>query len=92
MSPPHLWDFFLCLHVIKSRRNSIRCYFHFRMLSTLKNNSLINYIRGARGSVVGSGTMLQAGKTQVQFLMRSLDFSVDLILLVAQWPWGGLSL
>jgi hypothetical protein len=34
----------------------------------------------ARGSVVGSGAMLQAGKSRVRFPLRSLDFSVDLIL------------
>jgi hypothetical protein len=37
-------------------------------------------ILGARGSVVGSGTMLQAGRLRVRFLMRSLDFSIYLIL------------
>jgi hypothetical protein len=29
---------------------------------------------GARGSVVGWGTMLQAGRSRFRFLMRSLDF------------------
>jgi hypothetical protein len=29
---------------------------------------------GARGSVVGSGTMLQAGRSRVRFPMKSLDF------------------
>jgi hypothetical protein len=38
--------------------------------------------RGARGSVVGWGTMLQAGRSRVRF-PRSLDFSVYLILPVA---------
>jgi hypothetical protein len=33
----------------------------------------------ARGNVVGWGTMLQAGRSRVQFPMRSLDFSFDLI-------------
>jgi hypothetical protein len=47
---------------------------------------------GARGSVVGWGTMLQAGMSWVRFLMRSLDFSIDLILAVALWPSGRLSL
>jgi hypothetical protein len=34
----------------------------------------------ARGSVVGRGTMLQAGRSRVWFPMRALDFSIDLIL------------
>jgi hypothetical protein len=31
-------------------------------------------MQGARGSVVGSGAMLQAGRSRVQAPMRSLDF------------------
>jgi hypothetical protein len=46
---------------------------------------------GARGNVV-SCTMLQTGRSRFQFLMRSLDFSIDLILPAALWPWGRLSL
>jgi hypothetical protein len=47
----------------------------------------------ARGSVVGSGAMLQGGRSRVQVPKRSLDFfSIDLILLAALWPWSRLSL
>jgi hypothetical protein len=35
---------------------------------------------GARGSVLGLGTMLQAGSSRVRFPMKQLDFSIDLIL------------
>jgi hypothetical protein len=46
---------------------------------------------GARGSVVGWGTMLQAGRSRVWFPM-SLDFSIDLIRPTELWPWGRLNL
>jgi hypothetical protein len=36
--------------------------------------------------------MLQAGKSRVQFPMRSLDFSIDLNLPAAPWPWDRHSL
>jgi hypothetical protein len=41
---------------------------------------------------VGWGTVLHAGKLRVWFLMVSLEFFVDIILPVALWPWGWLSL
>jgi hypothetical protein len=40
----------------------------------------------------GWGTTLQAGRSQVLFQMRSLDFSIDLFLPAALWPLGRLSL
>jgi hypothetical protein len=47
---------------------------------------------GARGSVVGWGTILQAGRLQFRFTVRSLNFLIDVILPAAVWPWGRLSL
>jgi hypothetical protein len=47
---------------------------------------------GARGNVAGWGTMIQAGRSWVRFPMRTLDFSLDLTLPAAPWPWGRLTL
>jgi hypothetical protein len=50
------------------------------------NGSSTDNTVGARGRVVGSGTMLQAGRSWVQFPMRSLVSSIDLILPATLWP------
>jgi hypothetical protein len=71
---------------------------HSLQRSWVGNQNLENTFRAvqsskrARGSVVGWGTVLQAGRSQVWYLLWSLDFSVDIILPVALWPWGRLSL
>jgi hypothetical protein len=44
------------------------------------------------GSMVSWDTMLQAGGSQVQLRMRSLDFSIDLIVPAALWPSDRLNL
>jgi hypothetical protein len=64
---------------------------HNIMSTTPPRLSLFTYLfYGARGRVVGLGSMLQAGRSRVWFPLRSLDFSIDLILPAAVWPWGQL--
>jgi hypothetical protein len=47
---------------------------------------------GGRGGAVGWGTALQTGRSRVRFPMMSLEFFIGIILPVALWPWGRLSL
>jgi hypothetical protein len=52
----------------------------------------VDLVASACGSVVSWGIMLEAGRSRVRFPMRSLNFSVTLILPTALWPWSWASL
>jgi hypothetical protein len=58
--------------------------------------SVISYwyrrTNGARGGAVGSGTVLQAGRSRANFPMVSLEFFIGMILPATLWPWDQLSL
>ena len=49
-------------------------------------------IRGVRGGAFDRGTALQAGRSRFRFAISSLEFFIYLILPVALWLWGRLSL
>jgi hypothetical protein len=50
------------------------------------------YSCGVHGSVVGWGTVLQAGRTRVRFPDEVTGFFIDVIFPAALWPWGRLGL
>jgi hypothetical protein len=54
----------------------------------------LSYILWKRGAQWFScwGTALQTGRMRDRWLMVSLEFFIDIILLAALWPWGRLSL
>jgi hypothetical protein len=76
------------------KRRLLLLHFEYRTMDEAQkpsNSELYYNDFGARGSVVGWGTMLQAGRSRDQFPMRSLDFSINLILPATLWPWSRLS-
>ena len=49
-------------------------------------------IIGDGGSSVDKGAALQIGMSLVRFQMVSVEFFINIILQIAKWPWGRLSL
>ena len=68
-----------------------RCFF-VPLNKQIGNISISRLRWGDRGGAVGSGTVLQVGRSRVPFSMVSLGFSIDIILPAAIWPWGRLNL
>jgi hypothetical protein len=74
-----------CSRTVSSTDWTIYLFVSFR------NNFARNTSRGARRSVDGWGIMLQAGRSRLRILIRSLDFSINLTFPTALWPCGRFS-
>jgi hypothetical protein len=71
--------------VAKWRLNTSSCsLLIFTHLDTFVNAT--KFLKGARVALVGWGATLQAERLRVRFPMRSLKFSIHLILQTALWP------
>jgi hypothetical protein len=81
---------FVCM----SHIDAIRLSYILRGVHNIKMEHKVRCFsnKESHGSLVGWCTMLQAGRSRGRFPMRSLDFSIDLILPVSLWPWSRLSL
>jgi len=49
---------------------------------------MVDRLCGVCSDAIVWGTALQAGSSRVRFMLVSLKFFIDIILLIALWPWG----
>jgi hypothetical protein len=90
---PHTYDFVVLLVVLKIRKaKDLAAPLRIHTPMVKSDTRDFSYARspteGARGSIVGWGTVLQAGRSRIRLPMRSLEFSVYLILPAALLSLG----
>jgi len=82
----------LCSCLCAWKNDSAPMILRVLWLQFVVDYKLIFYKMGARGSAVGWGTALKAGRSRVRYPIVSLKFFIDIILPTALWSWGSLSL
>jgi hypothetical protein len=92
VSLSEVWELETANWMESTHKQALLCPEYSFVCRDVFNSLAVSASSRARGSVVGWGTMLQAGRSWVRFTLRSLDFSTDLIPPAALWPWGRLNL
>ena len=82
----------LSVYVIDIYRSSLILFFMLKMSLFFPLIIQTPNYKGVRCGAVSWGTALQSGRSRVHFPLASLEFFIDIILPVALWPWGRLSL
>jgi len=77
-----------CVPIIKRTY----CIYATLVFSLCVGGSLFCWLGWDCGGAVGWGTALQVGRSRVRFPIVSMEFLIDIILPVALWPWGWLTL
>jgi hypothetical protein len=95
----HWWQALQCPAVCKGCRPTHNiCKFHYNCnYSSWEKIGGIPFLLplvfiGAHGGTIGSGTVLQTGRSWVWFPLVSVEFFIDIILPATIEPWGRLSL
>jgi hypothetical protein len=88
-APEPIWKFWRRKKFPSFTEILIECLQCRSLISLLKCTLIL---QGISGSAIGWGTVLQTGRSRVRFPMVPLEFFIDIILPVAIWPLGRLSL